>query len=282
MVSWVRILLIPLLLASPALGQELSMLPVNVGGESVRLAVRIYKPATSGRVPTIVFNHGSSGSGRDPTSFARPVDYPTLAQFFVQRGWAVVMPARRGRGGSEGLYDEGFGPDRTLGYTCDATLSIRGFERALRDIEAAMDAILTMPFVDRDRVVIGGQSRGGILSIAYAGRHHVQVKGVINFAGGWLGTGCPTATGVNQALFKWGAGYPGETIWLYGDRDMTYPLSHSRGNFAAFQAAGGRGTFHEFSPPSWSEGHLIVYYPDLWAVVVEGYLRRLGLPLSAP
>jgi len=48
-----------------------------------------------------------------------------------------------------------------------------------------MDAILAMPFVDDERVVMGGQSRGGILSVAYAGRRPEQVKGVINFVGGW-------------------------------------------------------------------------------------------------
>jgi dienelactone hydrolase len=92
--------------------------------------------------------------------------------------------------------------------------------------------------------VIGGQSRGGILSVAYAGRHPEQVKGVINFVGGWLGTGCPTASGINQALFTRGARYPGDTIWLYGDGDPFYPLSHSRENFTAFQGAGGKGAFH--------------------------------------
>jgi len=38
--------------------------------------------------------------------------------------------------------------------------------------------------------VIGGQSRGGILSVAYAGAHPQQVRGVINFVGGWTGDSC--------------------------------------------------------------------------------------------
>src|SRR5713226_1593709 len=71
---------------------------------------------------------------------------------------------------------------------------------ALRDIEAAMVAILAMPFVDRDRVVIGGQSRGGILSVAYGGLHGEQVKGVINFVGGWSGSHC--MSDVNPELFE--------------------------------------------------------------------------------
>jgi dienelactone hydrolase len=134
-----------------------------------------------------------------------------LAQFFVQRGWAVVIPARRGRAGSEGFYDEGFALDHSLGYTCNPELSIPGADRALRDIAAAMNAILAMPFVDRDRLIIGGQSRGGILSVAYAGQHPEQIKGVINFVGGWLGRECQTADTVNRRLFQRGASYPGDS-----------------------------------------------------------------------
>jgi dienelactone hydrolase len=60
-----------------------------------------------------------------------------------------------------------------------------------------MVAILSMPFVDRKQVVIGGQSRGGILSAAYAGQHPGQVKGVMNFVGGWMGARCINASTIN-------------------------------------------------------------------------------------
>jgi pimeloyl-ACP methyl ester carboxylesterase len=239
--------------------------------------MRIYKPAVDGQVPTLVFNHGSTGDGRDSSRFTRPIDYPALAQFFVQRGWAVVMPARRGRGRSEGPYDEGFALDRSLGYTCDPAQSIPGADRALRDIEAAMEAILAMPFVDRDRVIIGGQSRGGILSVAYAGQHPQQIKGVINFVGGWVYTGCPTASTINQALFQRGAHYPGDMLWLYGEGDPFYPLYHSQENFTAFQAAGGKGAFHTFAQPeSRVSGHRLVDYPHVWTSLVEAYLHASG------
>ncbi|MGH7331518.1 MAG: alpha/beta hydrolase family protein [Candidatus Rokuibacteriota bacterium] len=209
--------------------------------------------------------------------FARPIDFPPLAQLFVERGWAVVMPARRGRGGLEGQYDEGFAPDRSAGYSCEPAVSIPGADRALRDMDAAMVAILAMPFVDRDRVVIGGQSRGGILSVANAGQRPSQVKGVINFVGGWMGTRCVNASPINQALFTRGTRCPREMLWLYGDGDPFYPLSHSRENFAAFRAAGGKGTFHELAPPSVANGHQIVRYPDLWRSLVEDYPKRQGL-----
>ena len=267
-----------LAVASAATAQELRMVPVTVDGSTVRLAMRVYTPPTPEPAPTLVFNHGSTGRGTDPTIMVRPIDFPPLAKFFTDRGWAVVMPARRGRGGSEGLYDEGFNADRSLGYACNVDLSLPGADRGLRDIDAAMDAILAMPFVDRSRIVVGGQSRGGILSVAYAGRRPDHVKGVINFVGGWLGERCHVSGEVNQTLMRRGAAYRREMLWLYGDNDPFYSLAHSRKSFEAFQKAGGVGAMHEFPPPPDTNGHRISGYPDLWTSVVESYLTRLGLP----
>jgi hypothetical protein len=51
------------------------------------------------------------------------------------------IPQRRGRGRSDGLYDEGFSADRRQGYTCDFAKSLSGAERALDDIGAAIGAL---------------------------------------------------------------------------------------------------------------------------------------------
>lgn len=271
------ILPILLLFAVEARAQETQMVPVVVDGETVRLEMRIYRPAVPGRVPTLIFNHGSTGRGDDSSLFARPIDSRVLAPFFVKLGWAVVLPARRGRAGSEGHYDEGFDRDRSRGYACDSALSVPGADRALRDIAAATEVILAMPFVDRQRVIMGGQSRGGILSVAYAGQHPAQVKAVINFVGGWLGTGCPTASAVNQTLFRRGARYPHEMLWLYGENDPFYPLAHSRENFQAFLAVGGKAAFHGFALTG-ANGHSVAAFPEHWASLLDAYLKRRGLP----
>lgn len=275
---WLFALLVFLFVARPVEAQDISMVPVTVDGERVRLAMRIYK--TPGPAPTLIFDHGSTGGGTNPDLVARPIDFPELAGFFVRRGWAVVMPARRGRGGSEGTYDEGYGADRTRGYTNEPSRSIPGAHRALRDIEAAMEAILAMPFVDRTRVAIGGQSRGGILSVAYAGRRPEQAKAVINFAGGWHGMGRIFGREINEALFVLGAPCPNETLWLYGERDPLYSPAVMRANFAAFRAAGGTGTFLEFPDPAGAIGHKLVQHPTLWGAAVAAYLKRRGLPIA--
>ncbi len=257
---------------------QVAFVPVILEGQSVRFKMYIYRDMGPGPLPTLVFNHGSTGNGQDPSLFMQPIDNPEVAHFFVERGWAVVMLARRGRDGSEGLYDEGFGEERALGYTGEPSRAIAGADRALRDIEAAMEAILDMPFVDHERVVIGGQSRGGILSVAYARRRPEQVKGVLNFVGGWLGHPYhPTAATVNQTLFNRGSAYPHPMLWLYGDHDPFYPLAHSHENFESFKRAGGQGTFHEFVLARGESGHRLCAHPDAWGPTVAQYLEHSRL-----
>lgn len=277
--SSIFIFLILIFIVAGAQAQEVTMVPVNIDGKVVRLEMQISKPEGSGPFPTIVLNHGSTGSGRDQSAIKAGVYYfKGITDFFIKRGWAVVAPMRRGRSGSEGIYDEGYAEDRTQGYTCEIVRSAKGAKRALSDIEAAMKVILTFSFVDSNRVIIGGISRGGILSVAYAGQHPEQIKGVINFVGGWIGEVCSTAEKLNQDLFRHGSSFPMKSIWLYGDNDTFYSLSHSRKNFKAFQLAGGTGEFHEIEPPEGITGHFIFLFPDLWSTLVEDYIKDQGLP----
>ena len=255
------------------------MIPVVIDGQSYEIATITYKPVGDGPFPVLIVHHGSTGTGTNPSLFARPFDPVALAYWFVARGWVVILPSRRGRGGSQGLYDEGFGFDRTFGYTCNTSETLRGAEHALRDIDAITPSLLARPYVDAHRFVVSGISRGGILAIAWAGRHPQQPRGVINFVGGWLGTRCPTASDVNQRLFSEGATFPRPTLWLYGDNDPFYSLDHSRANFTAFREAGGKGSFDEVPVGSnISNGHLIFRLDGAWSAAVEGYLRDLGLP----
>jgi len=270
--------------AAPTWGQPANLWPsvetfaATIDGESVRLALKVYRPPGPGPFPTLVFNHGSTGTGRDPTLFERFGDAPAVARFFVQRGWAVALPQRRGRGGSEGRYEEGFGPNRSNGYSCEPAYSLPGADRALRDIAAAVDHLTTLPYVDRARLLVGGVSRGGILSVAYAGLHPDQVRGVINFVGGWMGTGCTTAAEINRGVFRRGTPFPGESLWLYADNDRFYSLAHSRSNHGAFITAGGRAAWHEFRLGPGIDGHALFAFPESWANAVTAYLQALGLP----
>jgi dienelactone hydrolase len=244
-------------------------------GRPVRLEAVIFKPDGAGPFPLAVINHGSTGGGRDPAVARQTWFAADLADFLNARGWMVAFPQRRGRGKSDGLYDEGFSEDRKLGYACDTERSLRGADRALSDIDAAIAALRRRQDVAPTPVLLGGQSRGGVLSVAYAGLHPAQIFGVINFVGGWLAENCPNASAVNQALFDRGAHYGRPTIWLYGQGDRFYSIAHSRSNFAAFEKAGGQGSLFGFGGPS-NPGRMVFRDPDLWSGPIGKYLDSLG------
>jgi dienelactone hydrolase len=239
----------------------------------VSLVVLAYRPLEgNGPWPTLVVNHGSTGNGDRPAMFGVPFVAMDLVRHFTQRGWQVLFPQRRGRGGSGGLYDEGFRPDRSR-YSCEPQDSLPGFERALQDLHLVMQHVAARPDVDTRRVLLAGVSRGGILASVYAGQHPLAAVGVINFVGGWMGDGCRTVEQINPVLFRRAAVYPQPMLWLYGSRDPFYDLRHSRANFEAFRAAGGRGRFVEYDMPAGQNGHYIAGRPDLWRADVDGYLR---------
>ncbi|UPJ51138.1 alpha/beta hydrolase [Bradyrhizobium sp. 200] len=244
-------------------------------GKPVRLEVVIFRPSGAGPFPLAVINHGSTGRGVSPSLFTHTWFAPDLADFLNDRGWIVAFPQRRGRGKSDGLYDEGFAENRKLGYTGDTYTTFRGADRALSDIDAAITALRRRQDVAPTPVLLGGNSRGGVLSIAYAGLHPEQVAGVINFVGGWLGESSPAASTVNHQLFERGASYGRPTIWLYGQHDRFYSIAHSRDNFAAFEKAGGQGKFFEFDMPP-GQGHSLIGRPNLWSGPLDSYLSSLA------
>ncbi|MDI1285534.1 MAG: alpha/beta hydrolase [Reyranella sp.] len=243
-------------------------------GKPVRLEAVVFRPDGPGPFPLAVINHGSTGRGTNETSFTETWSSTLLARFLNDRGWIVAFPQRRGRGKSDGLYDEGFAPNRKAGYSCNAEISLGGADRALADVEAAISVLMQRPDVAKAPILIGGQSRGGVLSIAYAGMHPGQIAGVVNFVGGWLSEGCPGSIAVNRALFERGASFDRPTIWLYGQHDTFYSIPFSRENFAAFENAGGKGQFLEFEAPA-GQGHFVMGRPALWSGPLEDYLKSL-------
>jgi dienelactone hydrolase len=244
-------------------------------GKPVRLEAVIFRPAGAGPFPLAVINHGSTGSGDDTRRYAVTWLSTELADFLNDRGWIVAFPQRRGRGKSDGLYDEGFAADRSRGYSGDIDITLRGADRALGDIDAAISALRRRPDVDPAPALLGGVSRGGVLAVAYAGLHPKEVAGVINFVGGWLGEGYRTARTVNHQLFERGAAFGRPTIWLYGRNDTYYSIPHSRDNFAAFEQAGGQGQFLEFDMPP-RQGHFVIPHPNLWSGPLDSYLSSLA------
>ncbi len=243
-------------------------------GRPVTFEIVTFKPVGAGPYPLAIVNHGSTGDGKNPAIAKLTFVDTAIAQFLVDRGYIAVFPQRRGRGKSDGVYDEGFNDDRATGYSCATDRSLAGAERAIADLDHIVKALTKRPDVSSDPVLLSGVSRGGILSMAYAGRKPSQVSGVINFVGGWMAEGCPNGAEINDALFAQAAEFPNKTLSLYGENDPFYSIAHTTDRFQTFKAKGGQGTYVVFDVPG-GNGHALSAAHGLWAPVADAYLESL-------
>lgn len=237
------------------------------GTRERRLEATLYRPAGAGPSPLLVFNHGSTGRGRgSPTE---TLTDPETARFFVERGWTVLMPMRRGRGASEGEYLER--------YDCDAGILSAGLDRGIEDLDAVMTYVARQPWADPARLLLGGMSRGGLLSIVYASVRSTPARGVINLAGGWTVEACDRRIGFHErVLGEAGRSVKLPMLWLYSENDRNYGPSAVRSYHAAFTRAGGTAELQMF-PPIGHDGHILLpRHPGVWESAVDRYLTRVG------
>ena len=237
----------------------------------LRLEGFLYRPpAAAGPRPVLVFNHGSTGAGRVAPTSTAPYRYPEVARFFVERGWAVLIPMRRGRGASDGEYLER--------YDCDRAILSEGVERGLADVDAALAYVRAQPWADPARLLLGGMSRGGLLSVVHPSRRPTTARGVLNFAGGWTVERCDARIGFNADTFS-AAGRAARLpmLWLYSENDRNYGPASVRAYHEGFVRAGGTATLAIF-PPIGRDGHILLPGAvGTWQSTVDDFLGRIGL-----
>jgi dienelactone hydrolase len=263
-----------LLVAAPAAAQpagETVWIPMTertLGvSRTLRLEATLYRPAKAEGAPLLIFNHGSTGRFQiAPTVTQR---YPEVAQFFVDRGWTVLMPMRRGRGASEGQYLER--------YECETATLDAGVERAIEDLDAVMAFATAQAWFDAKRFVLGGMSRGGLLSVVYATRRATPARGVLNFAGGWMNEACDRRIAFHARAFgERGSGPRLPMLWLYSENDRNYGPASVRAAHDAFVRVGGQAALTMF-PPIPPDGHIFLpRTPSVWSATVDTWLTTLG------
>lgn len=251
--------------------REFLLTDLTESGDVIELAVAIYAPDGDGPFPLALVHHGSTGYGRNERDFELVFTNDWFADVLNARGWIVAFPQRRGRGGSEGLYDEGFSEDRSEGYSTEARLSLPGAERALIDANAALASLRKRPDVSDGAVLFSGFSRGGVVALMQAGDQPEDTAGVINFAGGWTAE-TPNGPEINPTLFRRIEGYKGTVLSIYGEDDPLYTTDHTRANLAHIEEVGAENEFHVVSVPGFNTGHWVLWWPLLWEEAVEDYL----------
>ncbi len=152
------------------LNEEIIDVPAVIDGRTYHLEATLFRPDKTGKFPLIEINHGTSPN---PLQDAERKRYLVASKAFVSHGFAVVILMRRGYGNSQGY---------RIGLS-DSDLTRYGLENAL-DIKGAIRFLKTQPYVDAQRIIVIGQSTGGLATMAYLSMADEGVLGGINFHGG--------------------------------------------------------------------------------------------------
>lgn len=225
------------------------------------------------RTRLVVINHGTDESTR--LSVSMPV-YFWLSRWFVDRGFTVVLPQRRGHGATGGNLSESLG-------TCDEPNHYASGLAAADDIGAAIDFMTKQDFVEPERVLVTGISTGGWASLALASRNLPNVEAIVSFAGGRGGHAYGHAgevCGANElreaaGLYASRSHIP--TVWFYSKNDSYFGPELAKGLAGAWRKAGGSVEAH-ILPAYGKEGHAIADDRggwDYWGEALDQFLSRL-------
>ena len=219
-------------------------------GETLLLEARLHRPARRAPLPLAILNHGSPG---DPKRRRRmhSKGYETATRWFLEQGFAVLVLMRRGYGSSQGEFSESFGSCKQPDY-------VKAGLASAYDILSATRWMQERPFVDRDRILLVGQSAGGWGTLAAISQNPVGVVGAINFAGGRGAhkdnQNCST-TNLVRAAGTFGATARIPSLWIYTENDRYFWPELSQQLFAAFNP--NRISNHQFKllPAFGKDGH---------------------------
>jgi dienelactone hydrolase len=274
------ILLVLALAPARALAQTEVAVPLTVkglfGSREVTLAATEYVPPGPGPFPAVVVNHGSPATADERVRMT--ARYAAASAVFLRWGFVVLNPLRRGYGKTGGAWDEAYG-------RCENPLFVDAGLESAKDIAAAVAYLRQHPKVDRDRIVLVGQSAGGWGVLALASRGDAPVRGVVNFAGGRAGrqkgianNNCAPERLVDAArAFGKTASVP--SLWIYTENDQYFAPELSRRMHAAYTEAGARAAF-VMLPPFAADGHTLFGAKDgvpLWRDRVEAFFREVGV-----
>src|SRR5262245_1759093 len=260
----------------PRLVQEDVRIPAANGRYS--LAATILRPEGQGPYGAIVLNHGTPGSasGRARETAELLIN---SASVFARRGYVVVMPLRRGFGATGGEFAEDPG-------TCANPDYRKGEQNAADDVMVAYNYARALPFVDGSRMILAGQSAGGMVSMVTAGTRNPEgLVAVLSFAAGRGGNpdfrpGVPCAVEPVAKLLESVAKTVRVPVLLhYAQNDMYFNPQTSRLWYERFAAAGGNAEY-VLQPAFGRDGHYIfseILGVRYWLPAVEHFLVKNGI-----
>src|SRR4051812_30813415 len=245
---------------------------VPASGYSIE--VTVLRPSGPGPFGVVVLNHGV-GATREERLRESPAFLLRSAAAFAARGYAVVMPLRRGFGETGGFYAESPG-------SCGDPDFRHGERAAAADVLAAYTFAQKLPYVDPTRMILAGQSAGGVVSLYAASESPPGLRAVMAFAAGRGADaggkpGVPCAAAALGTLFQeMGKAIKVPTLLYYAENDLFFGPSTARMWFSRLRQ-GAPNAELVVQPAFESNGHFVFTDPDgerSWLPAVEDFLRR--------
>ena len=231
------------------------------------LQTTVFRPNGPGPFPLLVINHGKEAG--DPRRQRRD-RFVFMATAFVKRGYAVMVPMRQGFADSTGTYAD-FGCNMTANGQAQAA-----------DVLDAVSFARDQTWIDPERIIIAGQSYGGLATIALGTQYVPGVRGLINFAGGLRNDGkhCDWRADLVRAFGTYGDSNKIPSLWLYGINDSLFAPALVSRMHTAFVSSGGQARLHEFAAFK-RDSHGILASRDgekIWWHEAERFLKQVGMP----
>src|SRR6185436_8021615 len=118
-------------LAAQQLAADLNESVTKIPAAGVEMVVTTFKPDGDGPFPLVIISHGRAAAAVDRAKVPRQ-RYTDAARYFVQRGFAVVVPTRKG-------YGETGGSDPEHSGACVNPAYAPTFDAALESIVPALE-----------------------------------------------------------------------------------------------------------------------------------------------
>ncbi len=242
--------------------------PDAAGAAGVKLETTLFRPPGNGPFPLVIINHGKAAG--DPR-FQPRQRYLLAARELLSRGYAVATPMRQGFASSGGSY-----------VATGCNVESNGVAQA-DDVAATIAALSKRPDIDARRVVVMGQSQGGLATMALGERNLPQVAGLVNFAGGLRLDDCAHwQQDLADAFRHYGAATHAPSLWFYGDNDEFFDVETWHRMFKSYTDAGGPARLVAYGAFR-DNAHAMFASPagvPIWLPELDRFFRQLGLPFD--
>jgi dienelactone hydrolase len=262
--------------------EEIIEVPVSVSNSNFtnnpkfeqKITVTIWRDEAIKKAPYLLFSHGRAGTDQERGKFGRSSEKKN-SEYFVSKGFAVILPTRIGYGVSGG-------PDADYSGACGNKNYLEARKAAIDQSKQVLNHVFDFSYIDRTKGIVVGQSVGGFTTIGLSAENIPGLKGAINFAGGDGGDPIKSAEKpcgdylIKDTFAKYGASNKVLTLWLYSVNDKFWGEQLPKDWFAAFQKAGGKGQF--ISLPAYKEDGHSIFRGDLnaWKNDFEKFIKEIG------